>query len=64
MKPFEEAAREAGRALGDLGAGEGSALVGEVAAILAELAEEPRRSRRSRKSEIRGAKSETNSKLV
>ncbi|HWC64834.1 MAG TPA: hypothetical protein VG777_02045 [Thermoanaerobaculia bacterium] len=63
MKPFEEAARDAGRALGDLGAGERSALVEEVARALAELAAEPARRRRSRKSEIRSAKSETNPKL-
>jgi hypothetical protein len=63
VKPFEEAARDAGRALGDLGAGEGSALVDEVAVILAELAAEPSRGRRPRKSEIRSTKSETKPKL-
>lgn len=48
MNPFEEAARDAGRALGDIGASEDGALVAEVAEALAELgaAAPPRRRRR------------------
>jgi hypothetical protein len=62
VSPFERAARDAGRALGDCGAEEGSALVAEVARRLAELEAEPKPTRRRarRKSEIRSAKSETN----
>lgn len=54
MNPFDEAAREAGRALGDIGAGEGSAFVDEVAETLAELNSDPGKSTR-RRSVRRGA---------
>ena len=54
MKPFAAAAREAGRALGDIGAEEGSAWIDEVAETLAELDSDPVKSRR-RRSAPRGA---------
>jgi hypothetical protein len=64
VSPFDQAARDAGRALGDCGAEEGSALVEEVARMLAELKAEPKptRSSRRRKSETRISKLETNPK--
>lgn len=62
MSPFAQAAHDAGTALGDCGAAEGSALVEEVARMLAELEADPKptRSSRRRKSEIRRPKPETN----
>jgi len=71
VNPFARAAHDAGRAIGDCGAGEESALVEEVAVVLAELESEPeptrRRPRRKlaagrSKSEVSSTKHETNSK--
>ena len=64
MSPFDQAARDAGRALGDCGAAEESALVDEIAGMLAELEAEPKPPRRRprRKSETRISKLETNPK--
>jgi hypothetical protein len=63
VKAFEEAARDAGRALGDCGAGEETPLAGEIARALADLAAEPRRRGAARrKSEIRSSKPGTRSK--
>jgi hypothetical protein len=64
VSPFDQAARDAGRALGDCGAAEESAFVDEIAGTLAELEAEPKptRSSRRRKSEARISKLETNPK--
>jgi hypothetical protein len=63
VSPFARAARDAGRALGDCGAEEGSGLVEEIAELLAELEAEPTPPRRrARKSEIGISKLETNPK--
>ena len=56
MRLVETAAREAGRALGDLGAGEQSALVGEVARALAELGAEPPGRRRGARRQRAGSR--------
>jgi len=60
---FEQAARDAGKALGDCGAREQTPLVAEVARRLAELAGAPRASgrRRGRRDEIPSSKPVTHS---